>query len=197
MSLLALAWGAGWLASGIGVGRVAPEATLEERERAFEESMRNVVLDGSFTVAWPEPREGVYRDRYEIAGVTKLDGDRWRFDARITYGDVDVTLPVVVPILWAGDVPMIRLVDVEIPGLGSEFGATVLFRRRPLRRHLGPRRGRGVHVRTSGEGVDLARLRRAIPVREPPPGSAESYALVSRSRAMPVWRPAVPSVFAS
>ena len=36
----------------------------------------------------------------------------WRFDARITYGDVDVTLPVVVPILWAGDVPMIRLVDV-------------------------------------------------------------------------------------
>ena len=59
--------------------------------------------------------------------MTKLDGDRWRFDARITYGDVDVTLPVVVPILWAGDVPMIRLVDVEIPGLGSEFGATVLF----------------------------------------------------------------------
>ena len=127
VSLLALAWGAGWLASGIGVGRVAPEATLEERERAFEESMRDVVLDGSFTVAWPEPREGVYRDRYEIAGVTKLDGDRWRFDARITYGDVDVTLPVVVPILWAGDVPMIRLVDVEIPGLGSEFGATVVF----------------------------------------------------------------------
>ena len=36
----------------------------------------------------------------------------WRFDARITYGDVDVTLPVVVPILWAGDAPMIRLVDV-------------------------------------------------------------------------------------
>ena len=115
--------------------------------------MREVVLDGSFTVAWPEPREGVYTDRYEIAGVTKLDGDRWRFDARITYGDVDVTLPVVVPILWAGDVPMIRLVDVEIPGLGSEFGATVRLRRRPLRRHLGPRRGRGVHVRTGGFGI--------------------------------------------
>lgn len=125
--LLAVAWGAGWFASGIGVGRVAPEATLAERERAFEGRMRNVVLDGSFTVAWPEPREGVYRDRYEIAGVTKLDGDRWRFDARITYGDVDVTLPVVVPIRWAGDVPMIRMVDVEIPGLGSGFGATVVF----------------------------------------------------------------------
>lgn len=125
--LLALAWGAGWLASGIGVGRVAPEASLEERERAFAESMREVILDGQFTVAWPEPREGVYRDRYEIAGVTKLDGDRWRFDARITYGNTDVTLPVVVPIRWAGDVPMIRMVNVEIPGLGEEFGATIVF----------------------------------------------------------------------
>ena len=38
-----------------------------------------------------------------------------------------MTLPVVVPILWAGDVPMIRMVDVEIPGLGSEFGAIVVF----------------------------------------------------------------------
>ena len=92
VALVALAWGAGWLASGIGVGRVAPEASLEERERAFSESLREVVLDGQFTVAWPEPREGVYRDRYEIAGVTKLDGDRWRFDARITYGNTDVTL---------------------------------------------------------------------------------------------------------
>ena len=125
--LLALAGGAGWLASGVGIGRAAPEASLEERERAFDARMREVVLDGSFTVAWPEPRDGVYRDRYEIAGVTKLDGDRWRFDARIAYGDVDVTLPVVVPILWAGDVPMIRMVDVEIPGLGEEFGATIVF----------------------------------------------------------------------
>ena len=125
--LLALAWGAGWLASGIGVGRVAPEATLGERERAFEERMREVVLDGSFTVAWPAPRDNVYSDRYEIARITKLDGDRWRFDARIAYGDVDVTLPVVVPILWAGDVPVIRIVDVGIPGLGNEFGATIVF----------------------------------------------------------------------
>ena len=92
---------------------------------------------------------------------------------------------------------MIRMVDVEIPGLGSEFGATVVFDGDRYARHLGPRRGRGVHVRTGRRGVDLARLPRAIPMRVPPPGGAESSALVSRSRAMPVWRPAVPSVFAS
>ena len=127
VSLLALAWGAGWLASGLGVGRAAPVAALAERERAFSERMRDVVLDGSFTVAWPEPRDRVFSDRYEIARATRLDGDRWRFEARIAYGDVDVTLPVVVPIHWAGDVPLIRMVDLDIPGLGSEFGATILF----------------------------------------------------------------------
>ena len=125
--LLAAAAGAGWIASGIGVGRSVPTASLEERERGFAERMRDVVLEGRFTVDWPEPREGIREDRYEIAGATRLDGDRWRFDARIIYGGVDVTLPVVVPVLWAGEVPMIRLVDAEIPGLGSEFGATILF----------------------------------------------------------------------
>ncbi len=125
--LLAAAWGAGWLASAIGIGRTVPAASLEERERRFVDRMRDAVLEGRFTVAWPEPREGSAADRYEIAAVTKLDGGRWRFDARITYGGVDVTLPVVVPVLWAGEVPMIRLVDAEIPGLGSGFGATILF----------------------------------------------------------------------
>ena len=125
--LLAAAFGIGWIASGIGVGRSVPVSSLEDRERRFVERMRDVVLDGHFTVAWPEPREGSFRDRYEVAAVTRLDGNRWRFDARITYGEVDVTLPVVVPLLWAGETPMIRLVDAEIPGLGSEFGATVVF----------------------------------------------------------------------
>ena len=40
---------------------------------------------------------------------------------------VDVTLPVVVPIEWAGDTPMVSITDFEIPGLGNEFGARVLF----------------------------------------------------------------------
>ncbi|GIS98180.1 MAG: hypothetical protein CM1200mP25_4170 [Acidobacteriota bacterium] len=31
---------------------------------------------------------------------SKLEGDRWRFNARVKYGNVDVTLPVVVR--WSG-----------------------------------------------------------------------------------------------
>ena len=73
-----------------------------------------------------ERRDGL-PERYEISQVTKLDGDRWRFDARVKYGRVDVTLPVVVPLVWAGDTPMVSITNFSIPGLGDEFGARVLF----------------------------------------------------------------------
>ncbi len=126
--LLLLAFGVGWLASGVGIGRAVPEASLEERERVFAERMRDVALDGHFTVDGPEPRDGVFRDRYDVASATPLEDGRWRFSVRIRYGDVDVALPVVVPIRWAGDVPVIQLVDAAIPSLGEAFGATVLFR---------------------------------------------------------------------
>jgi len=41
--------------------------------------------------------------------------------------NVDVTLPVVVPVAWAGDTPMVSLTDVSLPGLGEGFSARVLF----------------------------------------------------------------------
>ena len=88
--------------------------------------MRNVVLVGHFTIEGRERRDG-QPERYEISGVTKLEGDRWRFDARVKYGRVDVTLPVVVPIVWAGDTPMVSITNFSIPGLGDEFGARVMF----------------------------------------------------------------------
>ena len=115
------------LASGSVSSRPRRRRPVEERERAFSASTREVVLNGQFTVAWPKARPGIYCDRYEIVVVTKLGGDRCRFDARTTYGNTDVTLSVVVSILWAGDVPMIRTVDVEFLGLGEKFGATIVF----------------------------------------------------------------------
>ena len=40
---------------------------------------------------------------------------------------MDTTLPVVVPIVWAGDTPMVSITDFTIPGLGENFGARVIF----------------------------------------------------------------------
>lgn len=134
--LLALAYGIGWIAGVTGVGRTVPIEELSERERVFAERMRNVDLVGHFTIGnveGLEEVEGVQRDRnperYEIASVEKLEGEsgRWRFDVRVVYMNVDVTLPVVVPIVWAGDTPMVSIADFAIPGLGEQFGARVLF----------------------------------------------------------------------
>ena len=125
-TLLAVGLVVGWVFSTIGAGQEVPIASLTELEREFVEEMRNVVLVGHFTVEGLEGRDGL-PERYEISRVTKLEGNRWRFNARVTYASVDVTLPIVVPIVWAGDTPMVTITDFSIPGLGDEFGARVVF----------------------------------------------------------------------
>ena len=42
-------------------------------------------------------------------------------------GSVDMTLPVVVPIRWAGDTPIVTITDMVIPGLDGTFTARVMF----------------------------------------------------------------------
>ena len=125
--VLLVAFGLGWgTATFVGIGQEADPESLTDLERDFAERMRNVVLVGHFTVEGQERRDGI-PERYEIAEVTKLTGNRWRFEARVKYGDVDATLPMVLPVEWAGDTPMVSITDFAIPGLGDEFGARVVF----------------------------------------------------------------------
>ncbi len=97
----------------------------EKREREFQESMTGVVLEGHFTL---DGKEGLSTERYEIEKVSRMPGDFWVFHARIQYGGTDVTVPVPVKILWAGDTPVVSLTDANIPGVGT-FTARVLFYR--------------------------------------------------------------------
>ena len=123
---LALTFGLGWVVAKTGAGQGVPVESLTDRERAFAERMREVVLVGHFTVDGRETVGGS-PERYEIAGVTKVGDGRWRFDTRMVYGSVDVTLPVVVPLVWAGDTPMVSITDFGIPGLDGTFTARVFF----------------------------------------------------------------------
>ena len=124
---LVLAFGLGWVSANVtGIGREAPLDSLTDLERDFAERMENTVLIGHFTIEGVERRDGV-PERYEIARATKLEGNLWRFEARVKYGNTDVTLPMVLPVEWAGDTPMVSITDFTIPGLGDEFGARVVF----------------------------------------------------------------------
>lgn len=121
--LLAIVFGAGWLTATLGIGKAVPIASLPERERQFAERMQNSALVGYFTIEGREDRT-LRPDRYEISSVEKIGEDRWRFNAKI--GETGVSAPMVVPMQFLGDTPMISMTDFEIPTVGT-FTVRVVF----------------------------------------------------------------------
>ena len=126
VALLLAVFAGGWLAGRLGIGSVVDPASLTELERQFTERMQNVTLIGSFTVAGREDR-APRPDRYDIAGVEKVGDDLWRFNASMDCCGVNgATLPIVVPMRWVGDTPVIMMTDTSLPGIGT-FTARVFF----------------------------------------------------------------------
>jgi len=104
--------------------------TQADLEREFAEKLTGSTLVGKFTeekTPRPEPAKPG-DDRYTLTKVQKLYGDNWLFVARIQYGEHDVSVPIVLPVKWAGDTPVITVTDAKIPGLGT-YTARVMFYR--------------------------------------------------------------------
>ena len=122
------------LSSLAAVPAVADELT--PREQAFTTQMENCVLVGTFTVDGQTDGDPLKPERYEIESAVKASGDLWVFTVRIKYGKLDTKLPVTVPLLWAGETPMVSLTNASIPGLGEGFSARVLFHEEIGRAHV-------------------------------------------------------------
>ena len=122
-----------------------PKVDQAELEKQFERNMTGATLVGRFSVErrgnrdggnpGPGNRGGDNRgggepkaERYEILKVTKMRGDYWLFNARVQYGNKDVTAPIVLQVKWAGDTPVITLTDVPIPGLGTYTARVLIYR---------------------------------------------------------------------
>ena len=102
-----------------------PEARKARLFKKFESTMSNAVLTGQFTITGKEapPR----KESYTILSIRKMSqGDLWVFTARIKYGERDITLPMPIPVKWAGDTPVISLDNLTLPGLGT-FSAHVVI----------------------------------------------------------------------
>jgi hypothetical protein len=123
--LLGAAFATGYLSGRAGVGTVVEPESLSDAERQFADRMRGAALVGQFTIAGREDR-AASPERYDISSVEKVGDDRWRFNARIRYGNVDSTVPIVVPMRFVGDTPMISMTDLTILGMGT-FTARVFF----------------------------------------------------------------------
>ena len=100
-----------------------PPADRAALETKLAETLTGAALVGTFSV---DGRDGAKPERYEIASAKKLEGDQWVITARIKYGTNDVSVPILVKMLWAGDTPVLTLDDLTIPGLGT-FTSRVMF----------------------------------------------------------------------
>ena len=97
----------------------------QDRFEKFSNAMKGVRFTGFFTIDGSDrpPNE----ETYEIHSVQKFgEEDLWIFTARIKYGKKDITLPMPLPVKWVGDVPVITMQDLNIPGLGT-FSAHVVI----------------------------------------------------------------------
>jgi hypothetical protein len=116
--LLVLAFGGGWLVGFLRLGSSVEAASLPEVERQFSERMRDVSLIGSFTVTGREDRPP-RADRYDIYSVEKVGDNLWRFNAGMDCCGVKGEIPIVIPVHFVGDTPMIMMTDTSIPGVGT------------------------------------------------------------------------------
>lgn len=75
-----------------------------------------------------EPLSEPKTERYMIASVSKSSGDHWVVNARIQYASYDVTVPLLVRVVWAERTPVITLDDLAVPSIGT-YSARVMFHR--------------------------------------------------------------------
>lgn len=104
-------------------------ASQAERETQLAARLTGATLAGYFTVDGTSDADAppqLRGERYDLEEVRKVDEGHWLFKARIRYGDHDVTLPMTLPVEWAGDTPVVVVDNVGFPGLGT-YSARVLF----------------------------------------------------------------------
>ncbi len=98
-----------------------------EREQKFAEALSGAVLVGTFSIDGVKTDKLPLAERYELKSVAKTKEGLWTFTARVKYLNQDLTLPITVPVVWAGDTPMVSLSDSSLPGLGKQLSAKVIF----------------------------------------------------------------------
>jgi hypothetical protein len=109
-------------------GQVAErDADQAARELRFAKYMTGAKFIGRFTLRGQEGGE-LPKEEYTIVKCEKLDKpNMFRFTARIQYGDIDTEVPMELPVVWAGDTPVISLTNLWIPGLGTFSSRVVVY----------------------------------------------------------------------
>ncbi|QDV69886.1 hypothetical protein Poly24_36040 [Rosistilla carotiformis] len=116
------------LVSLVSTSLVAQEVASEisERDQKLAAYLSGSKFIGQFTVIG-KADDKMPKEEYTLKTVEKIPGgDLFMITARIKYGDKDVEVPLPIPIVWAGETPMISLDDFTIPGMGT-FSAKIVI----------------------------------------------------------------------
>ena len=101
-------------------------AVPPEHEAKLIATLTNATLKGR----WAGIKEGQLgpnkEDSYFIASVTKLGGDKWQVNARLSYGGKELSIPIPVQVKWAGDTPVLVLNNVSM-GTNRSYSARVMI----------------------------------------------------------------------
>jgi hypothetical protein len=125
------ALGALVLLAGVLPAVAAEKPTQAEHEKQFIDTLTGATLTGSFTVTGntPDAGKGLKTEKYTIDSVSKLQDNLFLFKTRIQYGANDVSVPIPLVVLWAGDTPVITLTDAAITPSGKKYTARVMIYR--------------------------------------------------------------------
>lgn len=99
-------------------------ADREAMEKALSEQLTNATLSGWYTVDGQEQQPKP--DKYTLGKVFHVKDDTWHFDARMQFAKRDLTIPMRLPVLWAGDTPVISVTNFHVPGLGTYTARVVI-----------------------------------------------------------------------
>jgi len=96
-------------------------------EAEFARKMSGVRMIGTYTDDARPQGSAPEEDGYVIEKVTKLEDGRWRFDAKISFRTVAMTIPFTLDVEWAGDTPVICVTDMGVPGLGTYTARILIY----------------------------------------------------------------------
>ena len=119
------------------IGNGSSDVSTKSSRRNF----RGAFLTGQFSVVGRGARLTSLRaEKYTISKVSKLPNGLWLFESRMQYGKNDLTIPLPLKVIWVATQPIITLIDMTIPGLGTSHSVMIYGDR--YARHMAARQGR-------------------------------------------------------
>jgi hypothetical protein len=118
----------GWSAFAQEVKREEPAKPSDKAQlyKQLEQQLTGAKFIGKFTTTGKD-EEKLKTEEYTILSAKKAEhGEFWLLEARIQYGDKDITVPVPIAIEWAGTTPVMTLDKIALYGVGT-FSARVVI----------------------------------------------------------------------